>query len=73
MILQNRRRDTDLNNKCMDTKGEGGCEEGIGRLGWAHVHYHNTYKQKTNENLQMVTAAMKLKDTYSLEGKLWPT
>ena len=25
------------------------------------------------ESLQMVTAAMKLKDTYSLEGKLWPT
>ena len=23
--------------------------------------------------LQMVTAAMKLKDTYSLERKLWPT
>ena len=23
-------------------------------------------------SLQMVTAAMKLKDTYSLEGKLWP-
>ena len=23
--------------------------------------------------LQMVTAAMKLKDSYSLEGKLWPT
>ena len=23
--------------------------------------------------LQMVTAAMKLKDTYFLEGKLWPT
>ena len=23
--------------------------------------------------MQMVTAAMKLKDTYSLEGKLWPT
>ena len=23
--------------------------------------------------LQMVTAAMKLKDTYSLKGKLWPT
>ena len=23
--------------------------------------------------LQMVTAAMKLKDTSSLEGKLWPT
>ena len=24
-------------------------------------------------SLQMVTAVMKLKDTYSLEGKLWPT
>ena len=26
-----------------------------------------------SESLQMVTAAMKLKDSYSLEGKLWPT
>ena len=25
------------------------------------------------KNLQMVIAAMKLKDAYSLEGKLWPT
>ena len=25
------------------------------------------------KSLQMVTAAMKLKDTYSLEEKLWPT
>ena len=25
------------------------------------------------KSLQMVTAPMKLKDTYSLEGKLWPT
>ena len=25
------------------------------------------------ESLQMVIAAMKLKDSYSLEGKLWPT
>ena len=25
------------------------------------------------KSLQMVTTAMKLKDTYSLEGKLWPT
>ena len=25
------------------------------------------------KSLQMETAAMKLKDTYSLEGKLWPT
>ena len=26
-----------------------------------------------SKSLQMVTTAMKLKDTYSLEGKLWPT
>ena len=25
------------------------------------------------KSLQMVTAAMQLKDDYSLEGKLWPT
>ena len=25
------------------------------------------------KSLQMMIAAMKLKDTYSLEGKLWPT
>ena len=25
------------------------------------------------KSLQMVTAAMKLKDTYSFEGKFWPT
>ena len=25
------------------------------------------------ESLQMVIATMRLKDTYSLEGKLWPT
>ena len=25
------------------------------------------------KSVQMVTAALKLKDTYSLEGKLWPT
>ena len=25
------------------------------------------------KSLQLVTAAMKFKDTYSLEGKLWPT
>ena len=27
----------------------------------------------TPKSLQLVTAAMKLKDAYSLEGKLWPT
>ena len=26
-----------------------------------------------SKSLQIVIAAMKLKDTYSLEGKLWPT
>ena len=26
-----------------------------------------------SKSLQMVTAAMKLKDAFSLEGKLWPT
>ena len=26
-----------------------------------------------SKSLQMVTEAMKLKDAYSLEGKLWPT
>ena len=26
-----------------------------------------------SKSLQMVTAAMKFKDAYSLEGKLWPT
>ena len=26
-----------------------------------------------SKSLQMVTAAMKLKDAYSLEEKLWPT
>ena len=26
-----------------------------------------------SKSLQLVIAAMKLKDTYSLEGKLWPT
>ena len=33
-----------------------------------HLLYYDIAK-----SLQMVTAAMKLKDAYSLEGKLWPT
>ena len=28
---------------------------------------------RKTKSLQMVTAAMKLKDAYSMEGKLWPT
>ena len=31
------------------------------------------YFLEAPKSLQMVIAAMKLKDTYSLEGKLWPT
>ena len=37
-----------------------------GNSGWL-------YFSGLQKSLQMVTAAMKLKDTYSLEGKLWPT
>ena len=32
-----------------------------------------TVADSTFGGLQMVTAAMKLKDAYSLEGKIWPT
>ena len=36
--LQSRNRDADIENKCMDTKGEE--EEGrIGRLGLSYIHY----------------------------------
>ena len=31
------------------------------------------YFWQAPKSLQMVTAGMKLKDAYSLEGKLWPT
>ena len=31
------------------------------------------FVQLSVQSLQMVTAAMKFKDAYSLEGKLWPT
>ena len=42
------------------------------------VHYFQWKQCQTlffwaPKSLQMVTAAMKLKDAYSLEGKLWPT
>ena len=35
------------------------------------VFVFNPYRAP--KSLQMVTAAMKLKDAYSLEGKLWST
>ena len=37
---------------------------------WKHCQ---TLFWEAPKSLQMVTAAMKLKDAYSLEGKLWPT
>ena len=50
---------------------------------WSHHFMANRWGNSGNsgwlyfggalKSLQMVTAAMKLKDTYSLEGKLWPT
>ena len=38
--------------------------------GWSTSEKQVSY---ANISLQMVTAAMKLKDVYSLEEKLWPT
>ena len=46
---------------------------------WIYACVYKEWKQWQNlfwggsKLLQMVTAAMKLKDAYSLEGKLWPT
>ena len=49
---------------------------------WSHHFMGNRWGNSGNsvrlfwgapKSLLMVTAAMKLKDTYSLEGKLWPT
>ena len=50
---------------------------------WSHHFRGNRWENSGNsgrlnffgapKSLQMVTAAMKLKDAYSLEGKLWPT
>ena len=37
-----------------------------GNSGWLYIF-------GAPKSLQMVTAAMKLKDAYSLGGKLWPT
>ena len=35
--LQSRNRDTDIENKCMDAKGERVAVGGIGRLGLIHM------------------------------------
>ena len=42
--LQSRNRDTDVENKCMDTKGEWAVEQ-IRILGLTHLHYWYMYKK----------------------------
>ena len=37
--VQSRNTDIDIENKCIDTKGERGGEGGIGRLGLTHWYY----------------------------------
>ena len=37
--LKRRNRDTEVENKCNDTKGEKGVEERVERLGLTYVHY----------------------------------
>ena len=39
----------------------------------ANIHWIIEKEREFQKSLQMATAAMKLKDTYSLEEKLWPT
>ena len=38
LLLVSRNRDTDAENKYMDTQGEGGVG-GVGKLGLTHTHY----------------------------------
>ena len=49
-LLAGQNRDKDIENKCMDTKGQVG--EGIGRLGQTYMYILLCIKQITNENLQ---------------------
>ena len=42
-------------------------------IDWETVEIVADFFGGAPKSLQMVTAAMKLKDAYSLEGKLWPT
>ena len=45
----------------------------MGNRWWDSGNSVRLYFGGAPKSLQMVTEAMKLKDTYSLEGKLWPT
>ena len=37
--VQTRKTDPDIENKCMDTKGERSGVGGTGKLGLIHIHY----------------------------------
>ena len=53
---------------------EGKIERGEGDdRGWGSNETVTDFLSLAPKSLQMVTAAMKLKDTYSLEGNLCPT
>ena len=43
------------------------------QIDWETVETVSDFVFWAPKSLQMVTAAMTLKDAYSLEGKLWPT
>ena len=43
------------------------------QIDWETMERWATLYSWAPKSLQMVTAAMKLKDTYSLQEKLWPT
>ena len=53
---------------CPETQHSENQDHGI----WSH-HFMADFIFWVPKSLQMVIAAMKLKDAYSLEGKLWPT
>ena len=62
----------------LETQNSENKDHGI----WSHHFMANRWENNGNsetlfswapKSLQMMTAAMKLKDAYSLEGKLWPT
>ena len=43
------------------------------QIDWETIEKVTDFISWAPKSLQMVTAAMKLKDNYSLEEKLWPT
>ena len=49
------------------------CFTGMNFYGTLSYNHEDCFRRRLSESLQMVFAAMKLKDAYSLERKLWPT